>query len=132
MLNIFRKIRQKLLQQNAAKRYLLYAFGEILLVVIGILIALQVNNWNEEKKNLKTITPEYMGFDIIAGADRRMYPGQIIEYRVSPLLGIKTKWVTEITHVVPNEYFVDEQRFGPYTLCHHKHFFSAIENGVAM
>ena len=56
MLNIFRKIRQKLLQQNAAKRYLLYAFGEILLVVIGILIALQVNNWNEEKKNLKTIT----------------------------------------------------------------------------
>ena len=35
-----------------------------------------------------------MGFDIIAGADRRMYPGQIIEYRVSPLLGIKTKWVT--------------------------------------
>ena len=52
-----------------------------------------------------------MGFDIIAGADRRMYPGQIIEYRVSPLLGIKTKWVTEITHVVPNEYFVDEQRF---------------------
>jgi len=85
-----------------------------------------------DPKNLKTITPEYMGFDIIAGADRRMYPGQIIEYRVSPLLGIKTKWVTEITHVVPNEYFVDEQRFGPYTLWHHKHFFSAIENGVAM
>jgi len=73
-----------------------------------------------------------MGFDIIAGADRRMYPGQIIEYRVSPLLGIKTKWVTEITHVVPNEYFVDEQRFGPYTLWHHKHFFSAIDGGVAM
>ena len=54
MISFFRKIRQKLLQQNAAKRYLLYAFGEILLVVIGILIALQVNNWNEDKKALRS------------------------------------------------------------------------------
>ena len=83
-----------------------------------------------DPKNLKTITPEYMGFDIIAGADRLMYPGQIIEYRVSPLLGIKTKWVTEITHVVPNEYFVDEQRFGPYTLWHHKHFSPQLKMGL--
>ena len=85
-----------------------------------------------DPKNLKTITPEYMGFDIKGGADRRMYPGQIIEYRVSPLLGIKTKWVTEITHVIPNQYFVDEQRFGPYTLWHHKHFIKAIPGGVEM
>ena len=85
-----------------------------------------------DPKNLKTIAPDYMGFDIVAGADKRMYPGQIIEYRVSPLLGIKTTWVTEITHVVDQSYFVDEQRFGPYSLWHHKHFFTPIEDGVSM
>ena len=85
-----------------------------------------------DPKNLKTITPDYMGFDIVAGADKRMYPGQIIEYRVSPLLGIKTTWVTEITHVVDQSYFVDEQRFGPYTFWHHKHFIKEIPNGVQM
>lgn len=50
MLSLFRKIRQNLLAQNRATKYLLYALGEILLVVMGILIALQVNNWNEERK----------------------------------------------------------------------------------
>ena len=85
-----------------------------------------------DPKNLKTITPNYMGFDIISGAQRRMYPGQIIEYCVSPLLGIKTTWVTEITHVVDKAYFVDEQRFGPYKLWHHKHFFTPIKDGVSM
>lgn len=47
---IFRKIRQKLLIQNKFSKYLLYAIGEIILVVIGILIALQINNWNEYQK----------------------------------------------------------------------------------
>ena len=83
-------------------------------------------------ENLKTITPDYMGFDIQSGADREMYPGQIIEYVVKPLLGIKTKWVTEITHVVDKHYFVDEQRFGPYALWHHKHFLKPTTNGVEM
>ncbi len=50
MINIFRKIRQKLLQQNRITQYLTYAIGEIVLVVIGILIALQVNTWNEQRK----------------------------------------------------------------------------------
>ena len=83
-------------------------------------------------ENLKTITPDYMGFNIISGADRPMFPGQIIQYIVTPLMGIKTKWVTEITHVVDKHYFVDEQRFGPYALWHHKHFIKAIDGGVEM
>ncbi|MDX1591963.1 MAG: DUF6090 family protein [Balneolaceae bacterium] len=50
MITLFRRIRQKLIDSGSATKYLLYAFGEILLVVIGILIALQINNWNEERK----------------------------------------------------------------------------------
>ena len=50
MIKFFRKTRQKLLQENRFSKYMLYAIGEIILVVIGILIALQVNNWNEERK----------------------------------------------------------------------------------
>jgi len=83
-------------------------------------------------KNLKEITPEYMGFIIESGADRPMYPGQIIQYIVTPFMGIKTKWVTEITHVTHQKYFVDEQRFGPYALWHHKHFIKEIPGGVEM
>lgn len=85
-----------------------------------------------DPKNLKTITPNYMGFNILSGAEKQMFPGQIIQYIVTPILGIKTKWVTEITHVVPQQHFVDEQRFGPYALWHHKHFFKAIEGGIEM
>ncbi|MFC7357061.1 cell division inhibitor [Jejudonia soesokkakensis] len=83
-------------------------------------------------KNLKTITPDYMGFNILSGADRPMFAGQIIQYIVTPVLGIKTKWVTEITHSKNEAYFVDEQRFGPYSLWHHKHFIKEIEGGVEM
>ena len=85
-----------------------------------------------DPNNLKTITPEYMGFNILSGADRPMYAGQFIQYIVTPILSIKTKWVTEITHVVDKHYFVDEQRFGPYALWHHKHFINKIEGGVEM
>lgn len=82
--------------------------------------------------NLKVITPDHMGFHILNGADRKMFPGQIIQYKVSPIAGITTKWVTEITHVKEGEYFVDEQRFGPYALWHHKHFIKPIPGGVEM
>ncbi len=90
--------------------------------------------WNflSDPRNLKVITPDYMGFEILSGADRPMFPGQIIQYIVTPIAGIKTKWVTEITHVKEGEYFVDEQRFGPYALWHHKHFIKAIPGGVEM
>jgi ligand-binding SRPBCC domain-containing protein len=73
-------------------------------------------------KNLKTITPEYMGFDITSkNLPEKMYQGMIISYKVSPMFGIKTDWVTEITHVKDKEFFVDEQRVGPYALWHHQH-----------
>lgn len=85
-----------------------------------------------DPNNLKVITPDHMKFQIISGADRPIYQGQIIEYIVSPFKGINTKWVTEITHVVTNEYFVDEQRFGPYALWHHKHFIKETKGGVEM
>ena len=51
MIKFFRKIRQGLVSQNKFNKYLIYAIGEIILVVIGILIALQINNWNEERKS---------------------------------------------------------------------------------
>ena len=85
-----------------------------------------------DPKNLKRITPEYMGFEILSGASDKMYAGQIIQYIVTPVMSIPTKWVTEITHVDEGKYFVDEQRFGPYKLWHHKHFIKEIEGGVEM
>ncbi len=85
-----------------------------------------------DPSNLKVITPDYMSFDIVSGADKAMFPGQIIQYIVTPIAGIKTKWVTEITHVKEGEYFVDEQRFGPYKFWHHKHFTKPIPGGVEM
>ena len=90
--------------------------------------------WNllSDPRNLQKITPEYMGFKIISGADRAIYAGQLIQYIVTPVLGIPVKWVTEITHVSDKHYFVDEQRFGPYALWHHTHFIKEIPGGVEM
>ena len=83
--------------------------------------------------NLAKITPDHMGFNIISKHHgEKMYPGQIIEYTVKPLLGIPLYWMTEITHVQEGKYFVDEQRFGPYSLWHHQHHFTAIQGGVRM
>lgn len=83
--------------------------------------------------NLATITPPSMGFHIISKHHgTRMYAGQIIEYKVRPLLNIPLYWMTEITHVEDRRYFVDEQRFGPYSLWHHQHHFREVEGGVEM
>ncbi|MEL4454737.1 SRPBCC family protein [Lutimonas vermicola] len=83
-----------------------------------------------DPSNLKVITPDYMGFHILSATEPVMYSGQIISYTVSPLLGVKLNWVTEITHVDDKKYFVDEQRIGPYAMWHHKHFLKEIENGT--
>ena len=83
--------------------------------------------------NLKIITPEYMRFNITSKlTNEKMYPGMIISYKVSPVLGIKMTWVTEITQVKEKEYFVDEQRVGPYSMWHHEHKIEPVEGGVLM
>ncbi len=61
-----------------------------------------------------------------------MYPGMMITYKISPFAGIRVNWVTEITHVKEKEYFVDEQRSGPYALWHHQHHFKEVDRGVWM
>lgn len=83
-------------------------------------------------KNLQKITPDYMGFNITSGKTKSMYPGMIISYKVSPMLGIKMTWVTEITHIKDKEYFVDEQRIGPYKVWHHEHHLRENKEGVMM
>lgn len=85
-----------------------------------------------DPKNLATITPDYMGFKLLNGPDDSTYQGQIIEYSLKPLLSLPMHWVTEITHVKEGEYFVDEQRFGPYAFWHHQHHLSDAEGGVLM
>lgn len=81
-------------------------------------------------QNLARLTPGHLGFQIIGSLPETMYPGLVIEYRVRPLLGLPMSWLTEITHVKPLEYFVDEQRHGPYRIWHHEHFFKEIRPGV--
>jgi len=82
--------------------------------------------------NLQLITPDDLDFNITGTDGCTAYPGQIITYsiRISPL--VKINWVTEITHLKEESYFVDEQRFGPYKMWHHLHSFVAKENGVLM
>ena len=83
--------------------------------------------------NLKDITPANMGFNIISQHHgEKMYAGQIIEYKVSPVAGIPLYWMTEITHVEEGSYFVDEQCFGPYKMWHHQHHFKTVNGGVEM
>jgi ligand-binding SRPBCC domain-containing protein len=83
--------------------------------------------------NLAEITPKNLGFNIISKHHgEKMYAGQIIEYKVSPILGIPLYWMTEITHVEQHKFFVDEQRFGPYSMWHHQHHFREVPGGVEM
>jgi len=92
--------------------------------------------WNffSSPLNLAKITPPEMKFVVTSANDEntKMYPGMIITYKITPLLGIKLNWMTEITHVKDDEYFVDEQRSGPYALWHHQHHFKEIKGGVLM
>jgi ligand-binding SRPBCC domain-containing protein len=84
-------------------------------------------------QNLKTITPESMGFEITTkNESQKMYAGMIITYKVRPILNIPVTWVTEITQVRVGEYFIDNQKMGPYRFWHHQHFIKEINGGVEM
>jgi len=82
--------------------------------------------------NLARITPPNLGFEITSPLPERMYAGMIVSYRVSPFGGLCVPWVTEITQVREPEFFVDEQRSGPYRFWHHQHRFIANANGVSV
>ncbi|HVW14372.1 MAG TPA: SRPBCC family protein [Mucilaginibacter sp.] len=84
--------------------------------------------------NLAKITPPDMNFVVTSDfkPKDKVYAGMIITYKVSPLFGIRMNWMTEITQVKEKEYFIDEQRFGPYALWHHQHHFKEVDSGVLM
>lgn len=83
--------------------------------------------------NLSRITPAYMGFKILhMSGEGKMYAGQIIRYKLYVLPWISLHWTTEITQVQEPQYFVDEQRFGPYALWHHQHHFKPVPGGIEM
>ena len=91
-------------------------------------------NFMRSPLNLQKITPSYLSFQVLTTKDnlKEMYSGQIIEYYVKPIAGVKLHWVTEITHVENLRFFVDEQRFGPYRFWHHQHHLKEVANGVEM
>jgi len=93
------------------------------------------NLWNfiSNPANLSKITPKYMSFEILTkDLTKEIYPGMIIVYRVKPILNIPMNWMTEITHVSPQKFFVDEQRVGPYKIWHHEHILEEKNNGILM
>ena len=83
-------------------------------------------------KNLSVLTPTEMNFTIISKDEKPMYAGQVIQYSVTPIAGIKATWISEITHLEEGKYFVDLQLYGPYAFWHHKHFIHEIDGGVEM
>ena len=86
-----------------------------------------------DPRNLKLITPPDMAMEITSShLPERIHPGLIISYTIKPLLGMKMLWLTEIKHLKEKEYFVDEQRAGPYKLWHHLHKLTPFDGYVLM
>lgn len=82
--------------------------------------------------NLPKITPPWLKLKVTSDVPDKMYAGMIITYKVYPLLGIPSNWVTQITQVKEKHFFIDEQRFGPYKFWHHQHHFKEVEEGIEM
>ncbi len=83
-------------------------------------------------KNLDKITPKEMSFEITSHILDKTYQGQIITYNIEILPKIKSAWVTEITYCEDKKFFIDEQRFGPYTMWHHEHHFEETKDGKVL
>ena len=83
--------------------------------------------------NLLVLTPADMDLQIISSeTGSPIYSGQIIEYKLRPVWGLRVYWKTEIREVKEKEFFIDEQRSGPYKLWRHHHYFKEIPGGVGM
>jgi len=87
--------------------------------------------WNffSDPRNLPKITPPSLKFHVLTRLPEKVYPGLMIQYDVTPILGIRVSWLTEIVQVDEPNYFADEQRHGPYRLWHHEHFFRDLGAG---
>ena len=92
----------------------------------------QAWNFFSTPENLERITPEEMQFNITSELCDKFFKGKIITYKVGILPGVKTNWVTEITHIEDKVYFIDEQRFGPYKMWHHEHWFEEISENTTL
>lgn len=78
--------------------------------------------------NLNELTPPELHFQIVSELPDRMYNGLMIQYAIKvPVFG-RWNWLTEIKHIREREYFVDEQRLGPYRLWHHQHLLEAVDD----
>lgn len=81
-------------------------------------------------RNLPQVTPPGLDFQILtADLPAAVYAGLMIAYRVRPLFRVPVTWLTEITQVQTGEYFIDEQRVGPYAVWHHEHHFHELPGG---
>ena len=85
-----------------------------------------------DPSNLTTITPPSMGFKITSAVPPKIYPGLILTYRITPLLGLPMTWVSEITQVREPYFFVDRQLSGPYRYWDHEHELREVDGGVQM
>lgn len=93
----------------------------------------EVWNFFSKPENLNELTPSDLQFEILPDQDlHKMYAGMLIHYKISPFSGIKFRWTTEIAQCIEQSYFVDEQRFGPYSLWHHQHHFEKQGDHVLM
>jgi ligand-binding SRPBCC domain-containing protein len=93
------------------------------------------DTWNffSDPGNLSVITPPFLHLKVTqALTAAQAFEGQILTYRVRPLLHIPVSWKTEIMHVRAPLIFIDEQREGPYQVWHHQHHFREVEGGVEM
>lgn len=83
-------------------------------------------------ENLNLMTPDYLHFEAVTPVPEESYQGLIIIYRLRPFGNIPFEWVTEIAHMKKPDFFVDEQRRGPYSFWHHQHIFKKVAGGVEM
>ena len=83
-------------------------------------------------ENLNKITPPDLSFKIKSELPEKIYAGQMIVYKVSPFKKFEFDWLTEITQAQAPDFFIDEQRCGPYSLWHHEHHFKSVDGGIEM